>query len=232
MSICNQIPEKGTILMRFTRRISACLLVLTGVSVTGPAVSAQEEEYSAEAMAEMMAKWMAVIEPSENHKHLDYFVGSWETVTRIWMAGPDQPPTVAEGESKMEWILDGRFIAQHFEGEVIMPTPDGGMAPQPMEGFGVTGFDNFRQLYTMFWIDNVNTAIHSGKGSRNPVTGHYDFYGDMDEPMLDLVGRTVRYSNQLIDEDHFLFVVYDLHAGPDYKAFEISYTRKTEQPEK
>ena len=47
----------------------------------------------------------------------------------------------------------------------------------------------------------------------------------MDEPMLDVIGRTVKYVTRIISEDEHVFSIYDLHAGDDYKVLEITFKR-------
>jgi hypothetical protein len=51
-------------------------------------------------------------------------------------------------------------------------------------------------------------------------------YGEMDEPMLDVQDRMVKYVTRIINNDKHVFEIYDLHAGADYKVMEITYERK------
>lgn len=183
----------------------------------------QEEKTSApgqptpEEMAAMQAEWMRVASPGKHHKHLDYFVGNWKTKTSIWMAGPGSQPMVSEGSSEVKWVLGGRYT---------MDTHKGTMMGQPYEGIGFTGYDNYRNLYVGSWYSNMGTNVLTMAGSRHPETGIFTLYGEMDEPSLKVVGRTVKYVTRIVDKNHYVFSIIDLHASDDYKVIEIEYTRR------
>jgi len=163
-----------------------------------------------------MAEWMKLSQPGEHHKHLNYFVGKWKTKTKMYMGGPGTPAMESQGTSSMKWILGGRFLMEEHHGS---------MMGQPYEGIGITGYDNFRNLYTSSWQSNMQTNSLTMTGTRYPKTGVFTYYGEMDEPALDVVGRTVKYVTRIVDHDHYTFEIIDLHAGDDYKVIEIEYER-------
>lgn len=177
-------------------------------------------------MQKMMEKWMATIKPSEHHKRLDPFVGSWTTNTKVWWGGPGSPAIETDGTSEIQWVLDKRFIEHRHHGKMMMPDASGGMAPAPYEGRGITGYDNYKNLYVGTWASNLGTEILTMSGGRDPSGKVFTYYGTMDEPMLDVHGRTVKYVTRIINDDKFVFEIYDLHARDDYKVVEITYTRK------
>lgn len=176
-------------------------------------------------MAAMMKKWEAAITPGENHKKLDGLVGEWNTKMKMWMGGPGSTPIVTEGKARIKWILDGRFLREEYETDIMMPGPTGEMTKKKMKGMGLTGYDNFRHMYTGSWVDNLNTYLLTMSGMMDPAGKTLTFYGQMDEPMMDVYGRTVKYETKIIDDDKHLFSIYDLHAGADYKVLEVEYTR-------
>ena len=51
------------------------------------------------------------------------------------------------------------------------------------------------------------------------------FQLDHYEPMLKVVGRTVKYIATIKSPDQYVFEVIDLHASDNYKVFEIVYDR-------
>ena len=59
-----------------------------------------------------------------------------------------------------------------------------------------------------------------------PKTGVFTFYGEMDEPMLKVTGRTIKYVTRIVDANNYVFTIIDLHAGDDYKVVEITYARQ------
>jgi hypothetical protein len=162
------------------------------------------------AMMEGMQKWMDSIQPGKHHELLDQFTGTWETVMKMWMAGPQSPPSETKGVSEIKWVLGKRFLMEEHKGEVLMPDASGAVKPIPYEGIGMMGYDKTRNLYVGTWASSAGTnLLHM-----------------MDEPMLDVYGRTVKYVKEVISKDKQVFSIYDLHASDDYKVVEIVYTRK------
>jgi hypothetical protein len=177
-------------------------------------------------MDEMMKQWMALATPGEGHKRIEVLVGNWDAKTKMWMAGPDGPSTESKGSESNKWVLGKRFILSEFKGDMVMPGADGKMMTMSFEGLGMTGYDNFRNMYISTWADTMGTQLLTMAGSADPAGKVISYYGTMDEPSLKVVGRTVRFVTKLIDNDHRVFEMYDLHAGPEYKVMQIEYTRK------
>lgn len=217
--------------MRF--RTTVCLLagLLLTASLAARVMSQDASEAEGKApdpaeMQKMMEKWMATISPSEHHKHLNAFVGSWSTHTKMWWGGPNLPAVESDGTSDVKWVLDKRFIQEHHHGSMMMPNESGGMAAVPYEGIGLTGYDNFKNLYVGTWASNMGTEILTMSGGRDPSGKLFTSYGTMDEAMLDVHSRMIKYVTRIINDDKHVFEIYDLHAGSDYKVMEITYTRK------
>lgn len=164
----------------------------------------------------MMEEWMKIASPGEHHKHLDYFVGTWDVVTKMWME-PGTPPAESKGVSKSKWVLDGRFIQDDYTGEMM------GM---PYKGLGLTGYDNYRNLYVGSWFSNMGTNVLTFSGTRSQDGKSITFYGEMDEPALRMTGRTVKYVNTILGPDNWRFEIIDLAAGDNYKVIEMNYTRR------
>jgi hypothetical protein len=199
--------------------LSLGLGLIAGASLAATTVvSAQQEDVgkmTTEQQA-MMAEWAKISAPSDAHKHLDYFVGKWKTKTSMYMGGPGSTPMVSDGKSEMKWVLDGRFIMDMHEGT---------MMGQPYNGIGMTGYDNYRNMYVSSWYSNQGTNILAMGGARNPKTQMFTYYGEMDEPSLKVIGRMVKYVTTIADKDHYTFDIIDLHAGDDYKVISIAYER-------
>jgi hypothetical protein len=110
--------------------------------------------------------------------------------------------------------------------EMMMPDETGTMTKLPVTGTSITGYNNFRRMYETVWCDSMNTHILRFSGMSPPGSSTMTMYGEMDEPMMNVVGRTIKAVSRVQDADHFTFELYDLHAGDDYKVVEIAYTRK------
>ncbi len=171
---------------------------------------------SPEEMAQMQ-EYMKLMQPGEAHKHLNFYAGVWDTVTKVWMGGPGTPPMESTGTSTFTSVLGGRWVMEEHTGTMM------GM---PYLGKGMMGYDNYKNLYVGTWYSNMSTEMLQMVGARHPKTGVVTMYGVMDEPQLSVHGRTVKYVIKQTDDDHFTFEIIDLHASDDYKVIELSYTRR------
>ena len=174
-----------------------------------PAMSAEETAH--------MQEYMKLMQPGAEHERLQSIVGTWDTATKIWMSGPGAEPMESTGTSVFKSVLGGNWVMEEHSGSMM------GM---PYRGVGMMGYDNYKNLYVGTWFSNMGTEMLQMAGARNPETGVVTMYGTMDEPRLDVHGRTVKYVITTTDDDHFTFSIIDLHAGDDYKVIELSYTRR------
>lgn len=215
--------------MSARRLLVASLLLALPVAL----VSAEDKKPSEmkmpspEEMKEMTARMEKAMTPGEPHKKLGELVGEWDVIMKVWMGGPTGPATESKGSAKVTSVLGGRFIREDFKGEMSMPDmATGEMKKLPFEGHGTTGYDNARNLYVGTWIDSMGTQLLHMSGSADPTGKVITMYGQMDEPMLNVVGRMVKYVTRVENKDKHVFEMYDLHAGDNYKVIELTYTRK------
>lgn len=214
-----------------SRSIFAVVFSAVGLCFAGRALSddkpaAPQGMPSPAEMKAMMDKWTKVARPNEHHKHLEVFVGSWNTTMKMWMAGPTAPPSEFKGTAEVKWIMDGRYIMEEYKGQSIFPDENGVPKPVPHNGIAITGYDAFRNMYVGSWCDNLGTAMLSLRGVREPSGKSFTFYAEMDEPMLDVVGRMIKAVHRIEGKDKHVMEVYDLAVGDHYKVFEIEYVRK------
>jgi len=199
----------------------ACASLLSaerGFSQENKAKGKDAAKPAAADMQEMMKKWMECATPGEAHKHLDHFVGKWETLIRLWTEGPGKPAAESKGASEIRWIMDGRFLLEETSGQVM------GM---PWRGMSLTGYDNFKKKYIVSHIDNLGTAMYTSEGKFDQANKVLTSFGNMDEPMTGEHDKTVKYVLRILSKDKYIFEMFDEVGGPnEYKAGEIIYTRK------
>lgn len=177
---------------------------------------------SPEEMQAMMKAWEEAMMPGEPHKNLMKTAGNWDTVTKMWMEGPNAPPTEVKGTAEMKAVLGGRFVMQEQHAQFPMP----GGQNMPWDGIGMFGYDNFQKMYVGCWADSMGTQLLTMRGNLSQDGKTLTMYGEMDEPMLGVRGRMVKYVTDIASDDKQIFSIYDLHAGDDYKVVEVIYTRK------
>jgi hypothetical protein len=103
---------------------------------------------------EMMKKMELAGTPGPAHKALDAFVGNWKVEVKCWMdlAGL---PYVSPGTAKAKWIMNGRFIEEEFQGE---------MMGKPFHGRSLMGYDNTKQTFNSVWVDDLHTSMFTSEG--------------------------------------------------------------------
>ena len=85
--------------------------------------------------------------------------------------------------------------------------------------------EGYHTLTPHITVKNTKAALEFYKKAFGGET-LFTLYGEMDEVMLGVVGRTVKYVTRIVDADKHVFEIIDLHAGDGYKVVEITYTRK------
>jgi len=173
------------------------------------------------AMMAAMQDAMKLTQPSEHHAKLEALVGEWNVSMKMFM-GPGMPPSESKGKSSNKWVLGKRFVMQEFSGSFNMP----GMGDVAYEGIGMIGFDNYKNMYVGMWTDSMNTHMLTYRGAPNPTINGIVSYGEMDEPMIKVQDRMVRYDVMFKDKNSYVMTIYDLAVAPDYKVVELTYTRK------
>ncbi len=87
------------------------------------------------------------------------------------------------------------------------------MMGAPYEGKGLRGYDNFKNMHVGSWSSNMDAHLPTKMGMRNPKTGEFRFYGQMDEPMMKLFGRLVKHVTRIVASEKHWCTILDLHAG-------------------
>lgn len=164
----------------------------------------------------MLEQWMALMKPGKAHEQLARQAGTWNCTMKVYLGGPGSPAQISQGKSVMKIVLDGRFLQQDFEGT---------MMNMPFKGWGVTTFDNFRKQYVATWADTMSTSIMRMTGSMSADGKTQTMFGEMDEPTLGEIGKTVKFVTRFIDDDTMSFEAWEVAYGNDFKGMEIEYKR-------
>jgi hypothetical protein len=72
---------------------------------------------------------------------------------------PGKPPTESNGTAEMKMLLDGRFLYQEFNSQ---------MMGQPFSGIGIDAYDNMTKKYVTAWMDSMGTGIFIMEGTASP----------------------------------------------------------------
>ncbi len=196
---------------------------VTGLALTAARPAAQPEAGVAadHPLAHVMnidpakseAAWMAASMPGTAHAWLGQFIGTWSTKTSMDMGNG---PMVSEGTAEFSWLVEGRFLLQEFNGDMM------GM---PLQGYGVQGFDNLKRQYVGTWLDSMSTGITMTQGSLDQTGKIMTLVGGMDEPTTGEMNKPVAFVTTVIDDDHMRFEAKELIHGEPFTVFTIDYQR-------
>ncbi len=203
-------------------RTTIRLMIAVGMfALSGGLVQAQQEKMSHPAMDPAKQAAMEAMQrlgsPSEEHKALEPFVGSW-TYTAQWWMSPDAPPEAMTGSATNTLIFGGRFLKQEIRGEA---------EGQPsFEGIGFIGYDNLRKEYQSVWFDNMATGMMMGTGRFDAATQTLTDAGKFSCPLTMETHRQFRSAWTVVDPTHNTYESYmRTPEGREFKAMEIYYSR-------
>jgi len=204
--------------MKMNKHVMLSLLIVFLAALV-LSVSAQEKNQEmTEEQKRMMELWKKYTFPCEQHKHIEYFVGEWQSIIKTWPE-PGKEPNVRTQEIKVESFFDGRFTRAHIKTEAS----DLGML---FETIVINGYDNYKQEFFSITLSKQRTDYYL-------TTGKLDETG---KTRTDTAVRTdiftgeqyrVKAITNIINQDKYTYEYYRIDpAGKEVKEMEITYTRK------
>lgn len=198
--------------MRPTTLAVSMLCITLSISPVLAKEKKHENPMDPQAITEL---WKQAATPGEPHKLFATLAGSWTTTTKEWME-PGKPPTESTGTAEMKMLLDGRFLYQEYNSQ---------MMGQPFSGVGIDGYDNMTKKYVTAWVDTMGTGIFLMEGTASADGKTITLKGSHPEPGGGkMLHRAVW---KIIDQNNQTFDMYGTHHGQkEMKVLEIIYTRK------
>jgi len=198
--------------MRFRFVPLTCLALLLLASPAMAKEKKQDKQMDSQAMMEV---WKQMATPGEPHKLFASLAGNWTTTTKEWME-PGKPPTESTGTAEMKMLLDGRFLYQEYNAQ---------MMGQPFSGVGIDAYDNMTKKYMTAWMDTMGTGIFMMEGTASADGKTITLKGSHPEPGGGKM--THRAVWKIVDSNTQTFDMYGAHhGGKETKVLEIAYTRK------
>lgn len=103
----------------------------------------------------------------------------------------------------------------------------GELAGAPFHGMSIFGYDNLRQEYVAFWIDEMSTTFMFSTGKSDESGKVFTFEGNYDDVMTGNKDKKFKTVSRILSDDKNVYESYDI--GPDgkeFKSLEVTYTRK------
>ena len=101
------------------------------------------------------AAWDEAAKPGPHHKHMEAFVGTFDSTNKFWMS-PGAPPMESKGKIVNTMIFGGRYLKSEYTGDFM---------GQPFQGLGYLAYDNVAKKYMGTWIDNMGSGIYQQVGT-------------------------------------------------------------------
>jgi hypothetical protein len=201
--------------MRF-RNLMLCLVIL-GLGFMLHQQAYSEETKKAPTQEEIMAAYMKYAQPGEFHKYLEPLVGNWDCSIKMWM-NPGAPAQESKGTTISKWILGSRFVQEDASG--IM---DG----MPFHGMGITGYDNVKNEYVAFWIDEMGTSFMFTSGKCDSTGKIITMFGSYTDPMSNMAEKKFKTVTRILDNNQHTYEMFNVNPdGKEFKMLEMTYIRQ------
>ena len=198
--------------MRFT---TIALTYLCMVLAATPVAAKDKKSEKPMDQQAMMELWKKLGTPGEPHKLFASLAGSWTTASKEWME-PGKPPVESTGTAEMKMLLDGLFLYQEYNGQ---------MMGQPFSGIGIDAYDNMTKKYVTAWIDSMGTGIFMMEGTASADGRTITLKGSHPEPGGGRMSHRAVW--KIVDSNTQTFDMYGAHSGgKEMKMLEITHTRK------
>lgn len=164
---------------------------------------------------EMMKKMELAGTPGPAHKALDAFVGNWKAEVKCW-TDPGGPPNVSQGTARTKWVLNGRFVEEEFQGE---------MMGKPFHGRSLLGYDNTKQTFNSVWVDDLHTSMFTSEGKGENANKVITLEGKATCPATGRRDIAMKQVLRVISPEKHVFEMFDGSKG-NAKTLEITYSRQ------
>lgn len=190
------------------------VLVPLLAGLTGAAAAAPVKPATPETPAVSPAD--AFPKPGPEHARLATLAGHWTSVYHV-AHSPGATPMDLPGTAEFRAILNGMWIA----GDTDLRLGD-----VSIKGLAIYGFDQFKQKYTMLFIQQADSQPLFGYGVADSTGRTITFSVPMDVPAAGLTAVPMRIVLELPQGDACAFEMNT--KGPDgaeYRPLRIDYTR-------
>ena len=168
--------------------------------------------------ATAMKNWQTYMTPSDVHKMMSSWSGTWTGDVTMWHE-PGMPPEKSKSTSQNKMVMGGRYQVSNHTGNMM------GM---PFEGMSTLAYDNAKKVFINTWIDNMGSGMMVMEGPWDEASKTLTLKGKGVDPTT-ANGKEIemRETFKIIDDNTQMMEMFA--PGPDGKEFkmmEIKYTRK------
>ena len=204
--------------MKMSKHVMLSLLIVFLAALVLSVSAREKDQEMSEEQKKMMELWKKYTFPGEKHKHIEYFVGDWESIIKSWPE-PGKEPKVRNQKIKVESFFDGRFTKAHIKTDAS----DIGML---LETIVINGYDNFKQEFFSITLSKQKTDYYLTTGKLDE-TGKIRTDTSVQTDIFTGKEYRVKAVTTIIDQDKYIYEYYQLDPeGNEIKKMDITYTRK------
>lgn len=200
--------------------IVSLLILFIVTSGLGAAVPGDKQKKENEEKQKMIKLWKEYATPGENHKHLEYYIGQWESVRKVWEE-PGAEAVITKQEITVEPIFGGRYLKAHIKLK-------GDIMGMPFESMILTGYDNYKKQFFAIAVSSLDTGYQVSTGTLDKTGKIRTETGVLDDVMTGKKFK-IKAVTTIIDRNKYLYQLYEIDSsGSEIKLMEITYTRKNQ----
>lgn len=99
-------------------------------------------------MGPLLAQDFPAPKPTAEHRILTQDAGTWKGTVKLYLGGPQAPPTEYKSTEVIEVVSGGLFVRTKFTSN---------MGDRKFEGHGLMGYDSKTKRYVGTWVDNFKS---------------------------------------------------------------------------
>ena len=198
------------------RKSLILMTLVSGVGFFATQALAQEKEKEKDAAAAQMEAYAVASAPGPMHERLASLAGRYETTVKSWEM-PGTEPVVTQGMAEVEMILDGRYLAEEYSGD---------MFGQQFRGIGFTGYDKVKNKIVSSWVDNMSTGIMLMEGGFDESGKVLTVKGEYTDPVTGETGKLKGVTTIVSPSQHRYEMFGFAPDGSEFKMMEIIYRKQ------
>ena len=204
--------------MKMSKHVMLSLLIVFLATLVLSVSAREKDQEMSEEQKKMMELWKKYTFPCEKHKHIEYFVGEWESIIKSWPE-PGKEPDTRTQEIKVESFFDGRFTKAHIKTDAS----DIGML---LETIVINGYDNYKQEFFSITLSKQRTDYYLTRGKLDE-TGKIRTDTTVQTDIFTGKEYRVKAITTIINQDKYTYEYYQIDPeGNEVKKMEVTYTRK------
>jgi hypothetical protein len=191
-------------------------LLLVSMGMDGATLAAQEKNPIIEKTLKELIVMKDLTAPGENHKHLEYFIGNWESAVKLWVE-PGTDPLCYRQDIFVKFLLGGRITYAEIKSNIL-----GAESDQVV----ITGYDSIKKEFYQVTFSDLGTRYTTSAGTLDK-SGKIRTETLLYEDSATGEKVTFKFVTTLIDNNKYTFDVYQIDSkGKETKGMEVTYFRK------